>query len=206
MGYCYTISTCGPSVMALPEKTLAPAVIGREAVGPGYEILTDGNQGFTLSEAIRRAQVLEDYDIGWFEEPLPADDVAGHAELSRRSSVPITVGESMYSLSQFKDFLQAGAASIVQVDAARVGGITLWLKVAHLAEAYNMMVCSHFLMEQHLPLVCAVPNAKWLEYIPQLDNVTTHTMQIEDGCHSIRYAGSGRRVGLAGYRCPAPTD
>ncbi len=153
----------------------------REAVGPGYEILTDGNQGFTLSEAIRRAQVLEDYNIGWFEEPLPADDVAGHAELSRRTSVPIAVGESMYSLSQFKDYLQAGAASIVQVDVARIGGITPWLKVAHLAEAYNVMVCPHFLMELHLPLVCAVPNAKWLEYIPQLDSVTTQAMRIEDG-------------------------
>lgn len=153
----------------------------REAVGPGYEILTDGNQGFTLSEAIRRAQVLEDYDIGWFEEPLPADDVSGHAELARRTSVPIAVGESLYSLSQFKDYLHAGAASIVQVDVARIGGITPWLKVAHLAEAYNVMVCPHFLMELHLPLVCAVPNAKWLEYIPQLDSVTTEAMRIEDG-------------------------
>ncbi|PYG34528.1 mandelate racemase/muconate lactonizing enzyme family protein [Pelagimonas varians] len=156
----------------------------RAAVGDGYEILTDANQGFTLSEAIRRARVLEDHGIGWFEEPLPADDVAGHVELARRTSVPIAVGESMYSLSQFKDYLQMGAASIVQVDVARIGGITPWLKVAHLAEAFNVMVCPHFLMELHLPLVCAIPNAKWLEYIPQLDSITASAMQIEDG-HGI---------------------
>jgi L-alanine-DL-glutamate epimerase-like enolase superfamily enzyme len=153
----------------------------RSAVGDSYEIMTDGNQGFTLSEAIRRARVLEEYNIGWFEEPLPADDVAGHIELARRTSVPIAVGESMYSISQFKDYLQMGAASIVQVDVARIGGITPWLKVAHMAEAFNVMICPHFLMELHLPLVCAVPNAKWLEYIPQLDSVTTAPMLVEGG-------------------------
>lgn len=153
----------------------------RDAVGAGYEIMTDANQGFVLSEAIRRARILEDYGVAWFEEPLPADDVAAHVDLSRRTSVPIAVGESMYSISQFKDYLQMGAASIVQVDVARIGGITPWLKVAHLAEAFNVMVCPHFLMELHLPLVCAVPNAKWLEYIPQLDSVTHEAMRIEDG-------------------------
>lgn len=155
----------------------------REAVGASYEIMTDGNQSFVLSEAIRRAKLLEKYNIGWFEEPLPADDVQAHVELARRTSVPIAVGESMYSLSQFKDYLQTGAASIVQVDVARIGGITPWLKVAHMAEAFNVMVCPHFLMELHLPLVCGVPNAKWLEYIPQLDEIAA-PMNIQDG-HAI---------------------
>ena len=59
----------------------------RAAVGDGYEIMTDANQGFVLSEAIRRARMLEAHGvIGWFEEPLPADDVAGHAELARHTS------------------------------------------------------------------------------------------------------------------------
>ncbi len=153
----------------------------RAAVGDAYEIMTDANQGFTLSEAIRRIPLLEDNGIGWFEEPLPADDVAAHVALANRTSVPIAVGESMYSLSQFKDYLQMGAASIVQVDVARIGGITPWLKTAHLAEAFNVMVCPHFLMELHLPLVCAIPNAKWLEFIPQLDTITAETMRIENG-------------------------
>jgi L-alanine-DL-glutamate epimerase-like enolase superfamily enzyme len=153
----------------------------RAAVGEAYEIFTDANQSFSLSEAIRRAPMLEDHGIGWLEEPLPADDVNGHVALARSTSVPIAVGESMYSLSQFKDYLQLGAASIVQVDVARIGGITPWLKVAHLAEAFNVTVCPHFLMELHLPLVCAIPNARWLEYIPQLDSVTGDNMRIEDG-------------------------
>ncbi|MDX1779885.1 MAG: mandelate racemase/muconate lactonizing enzyme family protein [Thalassovita sp.] len=153
----------------------------RAAVGDGFEIMTDANQGFSLSEANRRARILEEHGIGWFEEPLPADDVASHATLAASTSVPIAVGESLYSLSQFKDYLSAGAASIVQVDVARIGGITPWLKTAHLAEAHNVTVCPHFLMELHLPLVCAIPNAKWLEYIPQLDLITGEKMRIEDG-------------------------
>lgn len=153
----------------------------RAAVGDGFEIMVDANQGFSLSEAIRRARMLEDHGIGWFEEPLPADDIASHAQLAARTSVPIAVGESLYSLSQFKDYLNTDAASIVQVDVARIGGITPWLKVAHLAEAHNVTLCPHFLMELHVSLVCAIPNAKWLEYIPQLDLITRQGMAMDNG-------------------------
>jgi L-alanine-DL-glutamate epimerase-like enolase superfamily enzyme len=153
----------------------------RDAVGADWDIMTDANQGFTLSEAIRRARHLEALDIAWFEEPLPADDLSAHVELARRTSVPIAVGESLYSASQFKDYLQAGACSIVQVDAARIGGITPWLKVAHLAETFNVPVCPHFLMELHVALCCAVPNSRWVEYIPQLDSITRTQLEIRGG-------------------------
>ena len=153
----------------------------REAVGPAYEIMVDANQAFTLAEATRRARVLEENGIGWFEEPMPADDVLSHATLARSTTVPIAVGESMYSISQFKDYLVTGGASIVQVDVARIGGITPWMKVAHMAEAFNVPVCPHFLMELHASLVCAIPNAPWLEYIPQLDSITTTGLKIENG-------------------------
>lgn len=153
----------------------------REAVGPGYEIMVDANQSMSRAEATRRARVLEEFDIAWFEEPMPADDVMEHAALAASTSVPIAVGESMYSLSQFKDYLVTGGASIVQVDVARIGGITPWMKVAHLAEAHNVPVCPHFLMELHVSLVCAIPNAPWLEYIPQLDSLTRTGMKVIDG-------------------------
>lgn len=143
----------------------------RTALGPEYEIMTDANQSMTAPEAARRLPLLERLNIGWFEEPLPADDIAGHARLARQSRVPIAVGESLYSPGQFADYIAAGACGIVQADVARVGGITPWLKVAHLAEAHNLSICPHFLMEIHVSLVCAVPNAPWLEYIPQLDEI-----------------------------------
>ncbi|CEJ12232.1 Mandelate racemase [bacterium YEK0313] len=153
----------------------------RDAVGPAFEIMTDANQGLTLDEAVRRARHFESLDIAWFEEPIHADDVGAHRRLARSTAIPIAIGESLYSLSQFKDYLEAGACSIVQVDVGRIGGITPWLKVAHLCEAFNVPVAPHFLMELHLGLTCAVPNSRWLEYIPQLDLVTTAPIRIVDG-------------------------
>lgn len=156
----------------------------REAVGPGFEIMVDANQAFHVDNAIRRARHFEALDLAWFEEPMPADDLTGHARLSSSTSLPIAVGESLYSIGQFHDYLAANACSVVQVDVARIGGITPWLKVAHMAEAANLAVCPHFLMELHVALVAAVPNGRWVEYIPQLDDITRNGMTIEDG-HAI---------------------
>jgi len=153
----------------------------RAALGPDFKLTVDANQSFTLSEARRRARMLGEFDIGWFEEPLPADDIGAHIQLAADSPVPIAVGESLYSISQFKDYMAMGAASIVQVDVARIGGITPWLKVAHMAEAFNIAVCPHFLMELHVSLVCAVPNAPTLEYIPQLEDITLSRLDMRDG-------------------------
>jgi L-alanine-DL-glutamate epimerase-like enolase superfamily enzyme len=153
----------------------------RDAVGGTFEIMTDANQAFHVDEAIRRARHYEPLDIAWFEEPMTADDVMGHERLAASTSIPIAVGESLYSPLHFREYLQRGACSVVQVDVARIGGITPWLKVAHLAETFNAPVCPHFLMELHVALCCAVPNARWVEYIPQLDDLTTAPMRRENG-------------------------
>ncbi len=156
----------------------------RDAVGDGFEIMVDANQCFTLSEALRRAPRYAELGIAWFEEPLPADDITGHARLAAASEVPIAVGESLYSIAQVAAYVQQGACSIVQVDVARIGGITPWLKVAHMAEAFNLAVCPHFLMELHVSLTAAAPSAAWVEYIPQLDAVASSRMAIEAG-HAV---------------------
>ena len=117
----------------------------------------------------------------WLEEPLPAEDVAGHRQLREHTTIPVAVGESMYHLAQFREYLERGACSIVQPDVARIGGITPWVKVAHMAEGFNVPVCPHFLMELHVSLCAAVPNAAWVEYIPQLDDITTSRIRVEQG-------------------------
>lgn len=153
----------------------------REAVGPSLHIMTDANQSQTVSSALHLAAALEPYGPYWFEEPLPADDVSGHARLAAATRIPVAVGESLYSAMQFRAYLESGAASVVQVDAARVGGITPWLKVAHTAESHNVMVCPHFLMELHVSLAAAVPNGMFVEYIPQLTAVTRTGLTVRDG-------------------------
>ena len=153
----------------------------RAAVGPGFELMTDANQGFNRPEVVRRAAAFAPFDLAWLEEPLPAEDVAGHRQLRESTAIPVAVGESMYHLSQFREYLEQGACSIVQPDVARIGGITPWIKVAHLAEGFDVPVCPHFLMELHVSLCAAVPNAAWVEYIPQLDDITTSRIRVEGG-------------------------
>ena len=153
----------------------------RDAVGPGVDLMVDANQSLTASDAIRRARLLEPVDVCWLEEPLPADDIDGHARLAASTSIPVAVGESLYSVAQFAEYIKRGAVGIVQADAARIGGITPWLKAAHLAEAHNIPVCPHFLMELHVSLSAAVPNGRYLEYIPQLTAITTSRLVVEAG-------------------------
>ena len=153
----------------------------RAAVGGAFDVMLDANQSLTAADAIRRARLLEPFDPYWFEEPLPAEDVAGHQALAAATSIPIAVGESMYAPGQFAEYLRRGAAGVVQVDVARIGGITPWLKVAHLAETANVTVCPHFLMELHVSLCCAVPNSRYLEHIPQLRAITNGEIGIADG-------------------------
>ena len=153
----------------------------RRAVGPAFEIMTDANQGLNRPEALRRAAAFEGLDLAWLEEPMAAEDVSGHRQLRAQTRVPVAVGESLYHLGQFREYLEQGACSIVQPDVARVGGITPWIKVAHLAEGFQVPVCPHFLMELHVSLCAAVPNAAWVEYIPQLDDITTSRLRVEAG-------------------------
>ncbi|MDO8422471.1 MAG: mandelate racemase/muconate lactonizing enzyme family protein [Parvibaculum sp.] len=153
----------------------------REALGDELELMIDCNQSFAVDEAIRRAHALQPFDLAWMEEPLPADDLDGHIRLAASTPIPVAVGESIYGIRHFRDYLQQRACSVVQVDCARIGGITPWLKTAHLAEAFNVAVAPHFLMELHVSLACAVSNGRWVEYIPQLDEITTSRLRIEKG-------------------------
>ncbi|GLW11699.1 mandelate racemase [Microtetraspora sp. NBRC 13810] len=162
----------------------------RAAVGPDFDLMLDANQSLTAAEAVRRARLLEPSDPYWLEEPLPGDDVAGHQALASAASIPVAVGESLYSVAQFREYLHRQAAGIVQVDVARIGGITPWLKVAHLAEAYNVPVCPHFLMELHVSLCCAVPNSRYLEHIPQLRAITRREIEVVDG-HALPPSSPG---------------
>ena len=130
---------------------------------------------------------------------MPAEDIDGHVRLSRSTVSADRIGESLYHPSHFREYLQRGGCSIVQVDVARIGGITPWLKTAHLAETFNMQVCPHYLMEIHVALCAAVPNSTWVEFIPQLDVITNRGSKLLTAMLSLRqtlalvFHGIGRR-------------
>lgn len=154
----------------------------REVLGPNRTLMVDANERFTSAEAIRRAHMWEPFNLFWFEEPLPAEDILGHAALKAHTSIPIAVGESLFTRFQFRDYIASGGASILQADTCRCGGITEWLKIAHMADCHNMQVSPHFVMELHLPLAAAVPNSLFVEYIPSLNPVLTQPLELIDGC------------------------
>ena len=153
----------------------------RKAIGDDVRLMVDANMKWTSAEAIARAERFEPYDVYWFEEPIEADDVAGHRRLAESTSIPIAVGESLYNRHAFASFLDQEAAAILQPDAGRCGGITEWMRIAQMAHAANLDVSPHFLMELHVHLACAVPNALFVEHIPFLDRFVEEPLVPNDG-------------------------
>lgn len=135
----------------------------RKAVGDDVAIYVDANNGYYPKQAIYMAKEFEQYQAGWFEEPVLADDVQGLSEVRRATNIPVASGEHEYSKFGFKDLISRGGADIVQPDAGRVGGITEWMKVAHVAHANNLPVAPHAMGLVHLHLACATPNLKVVE-------------------------------------------
>jgi L-alanine-DL-glutamate epimerase-like enolase superfamily enzyme len=135
----------------------------RKAVGDDVEVYIDANNGYYAKQAIYMAKEFAQYNIGWFEEPVLADDIEGLAQIAAAIDIPVATGEHEYTKYGFKDLIARGGADIVQPDVGRVGGVTEWMKVAHLAHAFNLPVAPHAVQLVHLHLACATPNLKVVE-------------------------------------------
>lgn len=137
----------------------------RAAVGDEVEILIDANNGYYAKQAIRMAREFEPHRVGWFEEPVLADDIEGLAAVARAIDIPVATGEHEYTKFGFRELIARGGADIVQPDIGRVGGVTEWIKVAHLAHAFNLPVAPHAFQVIHLHVACATPNLRIVEYL-----------------------------------------
>lgn len=115
----------------------------REAVGNKADILFGTHGQMVPSSAIRLAKRLEKYDPLWFEEPVPPGQPDAMAEVARHTSIPISAGERLTTKYEFHKLLEAGAASIIQLNVARVGGLLEAKKVATLAEVYYAQIAPH---------------------------------------------------------------
>ncbi|MGI8869119.1 MAG: mandelate racemase/muconate lactonizing enzyme family protein [Mycobacteriales bacterium] len=160
----------------------------RAEVGAGVAVMVDANQALGVDEAIRRGLVFADLGVAWFEEPLPAYDVRGYAELRRRVPVPIATGENLYTAREFRDFLEAGAVGVIQPDLRRAGGPTAIREIASLAAAYDVPYASHGGGPAALSLLMAGPTACWLE--TGLRSSPEAFPRLEDGC-ALAPAGPG---------------
>jgi 2-dehydro-3-deoxyphosphogalactonate aldolase len=115
----------------------------REAVGSKADLLFGTHGQMTASGAIRLAKRLEKYDPLWFEEPTPPDNQKEMAKVARGTSIPIAAGERLTTKWEYLRLLEEGAASILQMNLARVGGITEAKKIASMAEAYHAQIAPH---------------------------------------------------------------
>jgi len=164
-----------------PEEDRERVARVREAVGTKVKLMIDANQSWSIDEATRRLKLLEEFDLVWIEEPLPATDIQGFIELGKRISIPRAGGESLYSPAAFYDYLRQGALDILQPDVARVGGITNAIKVCQVAESANLHVAPHVSPELSVSIAAAVPNSMMIEYVPQMEPVLKQRVRIEDG-------------------------
>jgi L-alanine-DL-glutamate epimerase-like enolase superfamily enzyme len=140
----------------------------RKAIPDDVLLMVDANQKWDLQQARLALKLFDGLDLSWVEEPLHPDDIKAHASLHRHATLPIALGEHIYTTHAFRDYLEGDAVDIVQVDVCRVGGITPWLEVAALANIANLRVCPHAgdLMQVHQHLVKSIPNHWLLEVIP----------------------------------------
>lgn len=155
----------------------------RQAIGPAVKLMVDANGRWDVTTALSLGHRFADFDVFWFEEPIWYDDLPGHAELARKLATPIALGEQLYSLDNFRDFIRAGAVHFVQPDVVRLAGITEWWQAADLAYAHRLPVVSHIgdMMQVHLHLAIAHPACTMLEYIPWLRRCFVEPATVRNG-------------------------
>ena len=164
-----------------PSDEVRRVRVVREAIGPDIKLMCDINQRWRPEQAIDIGSRVEDVGLFWLEDVTTADDYAGLARVTAALKTPIAGGEYVWGIVPFRHMIEARSVDIVMIDLVRVGGITQWLKVAGMAEAFNLPVVSHVIPEMHLHMVAAVPNGLTVEYMPWMLALYEETPVLDNG-------------------------
>jgi len=172
--------------MALPgNPTPADEIrrirVVREAIGPDIKLMCDINQRWRPEQAIDIGHRAEDVGLFWLEDVTAHDDYQGLARVTAALKTPIAGGEYAWGIKPFRQMLEARSVDIVMVDILRAGGVTPWMKIAGMAEAFNLPIVSHVMPEILVHLVAACPNGLTVEYMPSMIPLYRETPKIEDG-------------------------
>jgi len=136
---------------------------GRKTAGKDIRILVDANQAFNRVEALRRGRVYQQLGCFWYEEPLPPWDHEGYAELAQALDMRIATGENEYNKHAFTDLLVKKGADVVQPDNRRAGGPTEWMEIGAISDGFGVELASHGGGPANLNILCAIPNAIYME-------------------------------------------
>jgi L-alanine-DL-glutamate epimerase-like enolase superfamily enzyme len=154
----------------------------RQHLGQAFPLMVDANMKWGVDEAIRAARALQPFDLTWLEEPTIPDDPAGHARIVREGGLPIAAGENLRTLWEFKLYIAGGGVTYPEPDVTNCGGVTPFMKIAHLAEAFNLPVTSHGAHDVTVHLLAACPNRSYLEaHGFGLERYIAEPLRIEDG-------------------------
>lgn len=164
----------------------------RDTVGPDVELMVDagGSEQFWphgYKWALETAKMLAAYDVVWFEEALPPDDLEGFIELRRHAPLPISTGEVLTRRQSFNPYLARRAVDIIQPDCTKCGGLTEALRIAWMAYEHNILWVPHgwntaIGLAADLQLAAAVPVARYVEYLtpsPYLDDIITEAFPVD---------------------------
>ncbi|MGI8552078.1 MAG: mandelate racemase/muconate lactonizing enzyme family protein [Dehalococcoidia bacterium] len=162
-------------------RELARVRVMREAAGQEIDLMVDINQGWSVPQAVTIGRHLAEYDLYWLEDPVHHQDYAGLAQVAQVLDTPITAGEYQYGLQPLQHLLEFRSVDILMVDLMRVGGLSGFVKAAHLAEAYNRPVVSHLATEILAHATAAAPNGLTVEYMPWSFALFQEVPKVEDG-------------------------
>ena len=154
----------------------------RAHLGPDFPLMVDANMRWTVDEAVRAARALRDSEPVWLEEPTIPDDVPGHVRIVREGGLPVAAGENLHTLHEFRALIAAGGVTFPEPDVTNCGGITVFMKICHLAESFNLPVTSHGAHDVTVHCLAAVPNRSYLEaHGFGLDRYIAEPLTLTDG-------------------------
>lgn len=162
-------------------EDLARVAAVRDAIGPNIDLMADANQGLSVNHAIRLGRELEKFNLVWFEEPVQAYDLEGSARVAAELDTPIASGETEYGRYGFRDMLERKAADVLMPDLERVGGVTEWVRVAHMAAAYDVPVSPHIFSEHSLQLCGTAFTINYSEHMPWFETLFQEQVEMVDG-------------------------
>ena len=159
------------SALSLSEQFVSKI---RKAVGYKCDILFGTHGQMTSSSAVRLAKKIEPYDPLWFEEPVPPDNIDAMALVASKTSIPIATGERLSTKYEFMKVIEKKAASIIQFNLGRVGGILEAKKISAIAEANGIQIAPHLycgpiVAAANIQIASCVPNFLILECINKMD-------------------------------------
>jgi L-talarate/galactarate dehydratase len=166
-----------------PADEVRRVKVIRDVIGPDIKLMCDINQRWRPEQAIDIGHKVEEAGVGlfWLEDVTAADDYQGLARVTAALKTPIAGGEYVWGIAPFRQMIQAHSVDIVMIDLARVGGVSQWMKVAGMAEAFNLPVVSHVMPEMLVHMVAACPNGLTVEYMPWMVALYQETPKIEKG-------------------------